>query len=63
MFLCGKVFNTSVDNFVEIRPEAQGNFRLFNVLALIAPFVGNNRVSYAVEGQRSRIACLQVFQN
>jgi len=41
MFLDCKVFNTSVDKFVEIKAAALLNFRQFNILARIALFVCN----------------------
>jgi len=41
VFLDCKVFNTSVEKFVEIKATAQLNFRQFNVLARIALFVCN----------------------
>jgi hypothetical protein len=39
MFLDCKVFNTSVDKFVEIKPVALGNLQQFNTLPHIALFV------------------------
>jgi len=45
LFLCCKVFNTSVDKFVEIKAVILPNFRQFNILARIALFVCNFDVS------------------
>jgi hypothetical protein len=41
LFLDCKVFNTSVENFVEIKAAASPNFPQFNVLPRIALFVCN----------------------
>ena len=49
MFLRCKVFNTSVDKFVEIKAAAQRNFRQFNNLALIALFECNYDCFYPVK--------------
>jgi hypothetical protein len=45
MFLGCKVFNTSVDKFVEIGATELGKFRQFNVLERIAQFVCNIDIS------------------
>ena len=45
LFLYCKVFNTSVDKFVEIKAVILPNFRQFNILARIALFVCNFDVS------------------
>jgi hypothetical protein len=41
LFLHGKVFNTNVDKFVEIKAAPWRNFRQFNILPRIALFVCN----------------------
>jgi hypothetical protein len=41
LFLDCKVFNTSVENFVEIKAAASPNFLQFNILPRIALFVCN----------------------
>jgi hypothetical protein len=49
LFLDCKVFNTSVDKFVEISGAALLNLRRFNILERIAPFVCNIDASYAAK--------------
>jgi len=49
LFLQCKVFNTSVDKFVENRGATLLNFRRFNILERIAPFVCNIDASYAAK--------------
>jgi len=54
MFLDCKVFNTSVDKFVEINAGVSANFRQFNILARIALLVCNTDDSYPVETTAER---------
>jgi hypothetical protein len=44
LFLHGKVFNTSVDKFVEINAAPWRNFLQFNIVPRIALFVCNIRL-------------------
>ncbi len=49
MFLDCKVFNTSVDKFVENKAAVPGNFPQFNTLPRFALIVCNTDDSYSVE--------------